>query len=1146
MNIRKLTSVVFLLFAFSLLLFSVSGCTAKAKRARHLARADKYYASGDYLKAEVEYLNVLRLDQANAHAIRRLGTIAFDDGLFFRALPFLVRAAELSTNDVDTQVKLATICVTLAALKDGYEKSSLVLTLEPTNAEAPLLLAQSATNQSQGVEARQRLETIQTASGGSAAIQLGLGTLSFRAGDLGAAEAAFRKAVSLDPKSSAAHFALGNLLAARNDVNGADAEFKTATDSAPLRSARRIGYANFEIQRGQIDVAKRLLKELTKACPDYVPAVLRQIEIAISEKQFDQAASMINAVLARDNGNYEARMLKSRLLILKSEPLKAIRELDLLAGDNFYRKLPQFHYQLAIAHLANTNDMAKALVSLNQALALNPNFEDAVLLQAQLNIARGDTVSAISALTAQIKRQPRLVQARLALATAYTAKGDLDQAASVYKQLEDMFPKYPEPPFQMGLIHLQQNRNDEARSEFLKTLDLAAGFLPAVEKLVDIDLLADKYSDAEARAQEQVANSPQAPEPRLLMAKVRMAKAESLISAAAKKEKDPPSVDTAALLAHLPEAQTNIDLAKADLVKAIELNPTNQQPYLLLARVYLTAKKDEKALQQLSDALAKDPKDIRALMLTATIHEGRKDFPAARKAYERLLQVKPTFYPALNNLAYLYSEKFNELDKAYEIAQKARELLTFKGQTGDDSTQSSERGQIEFLRAFSTDTLGWIVFKRGDYGYAFGLLQESARILSSEPEVQFHFGMACYMTGREEQAKAALQRSLDFKKDFTGITDAKARLAILAFDPAASDPTAVAALERQLHQQPGDPIALTRLARYYEQIGEPDKAIKACNQALNQNRKNLPVLLRLAALYSKYQHNPAEALQLAKEAYKLGPEDPEVAVAVGRLAFETGGQGAYKWAYSLLQPAASRHSDDPEFLYDLAMVTYSIGKVDDAVATMGRVVQLAKPFSRQAEAKDFLELAPASVHPELAEAQQARATAILKKEPDNVSALMVVALCSKIKGDTASAQQSFEKALAQYPEFVPVWNHLAQLYLAQGQTQKAYDLAAKAREALPDDPQVAKTLGIALYQREDYRNSARLLDECARKGSSDGELLYYVGMNQYQLLKERKEQTKERRAQLVEGSRSALQQALAMNIQTKLAADARRILAELN
>src|SRR4051812_45250516 len=58
-------SALLLLLALTLL---GSGCSPQAKMTRHLQSADSHYPAGDYDKAEVEYLNALKLEPQNGHA----------------------------------------------------------------------------------------------------------------------------------------------------------------------------------------------------------------------------------------------------------------------------------------------------------------------------------------------------------------------------------------------------------------------------------------------------------------------------------------------------------------------------------------------------------------------------------------------------------------------------------------------------------------------------------------------------------------------------------------------------------------------------------------------------------------------------------------------------------------------------------------------------------------------------------------------------------------------------------------------------------------------------------------------------------------------------------------------------------------------
>src|SRR2546430_9206111 len=45
-----------------------------------------------------------------------------------------------------------------------------------------------------------------------------------------------------------------------------------------------------------------------------------------------------------------------------------------------------------------------------------------------------------------------------------------------------------------------------------------------------------------------------------------------------------------------------------------------------------------------------------ALMTLALVYERMKEYPKERDAYEQALAIDPNFVPALNNLAFLYSE----------------------------------------------------------------------------------------------------------------------------------------------------------------------------------------------------------------------------------------------------------------------------------------------------------------------------------------------------------------------------------------------------------------------------------------------------------------------------------------------------------
>ena len=146
--------------------------------------------------------------------------------------------------------------------------------------------------------------------------------------------------------------------------------------------------------------------------------------------------------------------------------------------------------------------------------------------------------------------------------------------------------------------------------------------------------------------------------------------------------------------------------------------------------------------------------------------------------------------------------------------------------------------------------------------------------------------------------------------------------------------------------------------------------------------------------------------------------------------------------------------------------------------------------------------------------------------------MMVLALLAERRGALDEALKTYEDVLALRPHFAPAMRQMAVIYShshKDGDLDQAYNLAQQARGTMPDDLELAKTLGILAFRRSDYNRSMLLLRETSEKSRTDGEVFYYLGMD-YDKLKNTNE------------CRLALQEALDLRIPDILAAPARRIL----
>src|SRR4029453_16011515 len=116
----------------------------------------------------------------------------------------------------------------------------------------------------------------------------------------------------------------------------------------------------------------------------------------------------------------------------------------------------------------------------------------------------------------------------------------------------------------------------------------------------------------------------------------------------------------------------------------------------------------------------------------------------AVKHYEEAIRLEPNLGEAKNNLAYLFAETGQNLDRALDLAQEAKTQLP-------DSASVS-------------DTLGWVMHKRGMHSAAISYLKEAEA--GTDPNdasigiIRYHLALAYEANGETGNAKDALGRAL--------------------------------------------------------------------------------------------------------------------------------------------------------------------------------------------------------------------------------------------------------------------------------------------------------------------------------------------------------------------------------------------------
>lgn len=1075
-----------------LLAFVLSGCSPEAKKARHLKNADEYFEAGEFEKARIAYLNVVSIDENHPQALERLGTIYFDRGELGPAFQLLGRSKTLNPENIDVRERIAFIFRSAGQLVEARNEAVEILERQPTNENALLMLADTVTSRALVEDSFERLEELRPEAGETAPFHRALGNLHIRLQQFDSAREALERALSIDPESAGAHLDLAGLEWVRGDLEAADRSFARAAELSPAKSVSHLRRVDFKIKTGRLDEAKEILNAVTEEAPDFASALVYLAQIALAERDFETCRELVDRVNAESGQNIQALVLDARVDLAEGETATGAEKLERLAER--FSEVPLVHYWLGLARLQN-GESTPAMQSLDRVVRLNPTFEDAVLILAELKLRSGDAAAAVSDLERIVEQRPGVLRARVSLARAYMAAGRFQETVAVCDVLLAQRPEDTGLLQIKGVALRRLGRGGEARAMFDQVLGLRPGALDTLAQLIEMDV-EDGAVDV----------------------------ALSRISAYVESDPEPPALAAALhIRSRLHRSENDVDAAIADLKRVIEVNPTYVQAYFDLARLYSEGDLNDEALAELENGLKQNPDHVPSLTLSGILHEGRGDYTTAAQRYERLLAVVPDSPLGLNNLAYVYGEKLNRPDDAFDLATRARRIAL-------DSAGAGPRGEASTLdttfASYSADTLGWILFRRGDYRRAAALVRESAERLGEVPEVQYHLGMTTYMMGDTREARRAFERALELDPDLEQKASAQARLAVLAMDE--TDPDQFARLESRVGEDPQDVVALTKLGRALSSKGRYEEAKALFGRALEVNGETIHTILPLARLEAEQLGDATRALELLRRAQGLAGGDPESLLEMGNIAFRS---GDFVWANRLLGEVATRGELNAEGRFHLARSEIKRGNLREAGALMAALASEpdASPWSERA--KVFQRLLHTADSRAVDKETTDLAREVMAAEPGEELAGLILAFAAEQAGDPGRAAELYESVLRANSGFGLAAKHLATLLAGSlDESERAFDLALNARRQMPNDVELTRLLGRLVYDRGDFDWATRLLREGTADGQGGADDFFHLGMGLHQLGR-------------TEESTAALNRALSLDLAPPLAAQARAALA---
>lgn len=463
------------------------------------------------------------------------------------------------------------------------------------------------------------------------------------------------------------------------------------------RIARRAAeIAVFARQNDAALEAARLWAELD---PESAQARQMLAGVLVGSDRLDEAQEHVARLLEREGDGLPGALLRlNRLFARQADKAQVQRIVNALTEP--YLKRAEAHYARGEAAL-NATDNATAVAEAEQALALRPNWEQAVLMKAQGQRAISPEKST-ETLRAFLSKNPKSREVRLQYARALVNDKQYSEARDEFQKLLKDFPGNPDVVYAVGVLSMQLSDYDSAEANFRRLLEmdyrepnLARLYLGQIaEERKRHEEALDWFSSIEV--------------------------GEQYVSAQTR-------------IAHILAQQGKIDEARRSLQAAANTSSRDRVQFLLAeAQILRDAGQAKEAFDLLDKSLASQPDQPDLLYEAALLAERLDRIDVMEAKLRKLIQLKPDHAHAYNALGYSFADRGERLDEAHALIAKALEMAP------DDP--------------FILDSMGWVLYRKGDLQAALTKLQRAYGI-RADPEIAAHLGEVLWSLGKRDDAQ---------------------------------------------------------------------------------------------------------------------------------------------------------------------------------------------------------------------------------------------------------------------------------------------------------------------------------------------------------------------------------------------------------
>jgi len=709
----------------------------------------------------------------------------------------------------------------------------------------------------------------------------------------------------------------------------------------------------------------------------------------------------------------------------------------------------------------------EAVIWFKKALQQEPEMAIAHYKLGQLYHKKGDAKLAYAQLSLAVQQDPKMAEARKELVFLLVENRALEQVVKVCEK------------------YLELNGDDE---EVYLIYGNSLAYLKRLDEAIDILKVATEKFPNSLPAKVNLA--------KMFIAKGDVKTGRPMLEKLA--QENPNDIELQISLAQMYLKLERYDLALLSLEALKEKNPVNPKSYSLLAQMALGKNQPDQAKSILLEAEKAGANDSGLLRMHAMILHRQGDSVNALKYFQKAVESATDTTRQVNQMILV---DYHSFLKNYKEAQAILETIIAEGSTKKGLKSKVvelflAQGEFDQARS-SVDALlkedsgdarghflkGLMMMQNKDVVEAREQFSKAKELAPNAAENQFLYGL----TFMEESQDISITEISEALKKNPNLV--KARMALAELYAKKGDfQASLDELDKFLEKQSDNIKARAIRVSVLLKMGEPEKALADAQLLVEKEPEVSWHKFRLAEIYfSMKQYD--KALPLYK---KLQEEKPDSVQVLNRVVGINMLQKKPENAMQLVDAFLAKFPENGAAIIVKAKIYLSEGHLDLAENVLLPEVEKGK------------EAAPIVMLAELYRTKKDDAQAIqyykkaLELVPENIGIMMKLADFYLKNGDYPEAIASYEKILVLKADYLPAMNNLAFLYTEEGENlDRALELANQVSRKLPDNPDVADTLGWIYVIKKAYSQAEPYLQTAMNAKGANPTIVFHMGMLRY-------------------------------------------------